>query len=152
MRVFNPIMVLAAALVLFAGAQAGEAEANQLRLKAMMTADDFEAAGLGKLSNGELSHLEAWLENHCASERKQSPQQTSTGTPDVIESQIEGEFKGWTGETIFKLTNGQIWQQAEYDYTYEYAFMPEVTIYKTQGGYKMKVEDVEETIYVKRLK
>jgi hypothetical protein len=70
----------------------------------------------------------------------------------VIESQIDGDFEGWDGETIFKLTNGQIWQQTGYDYTYSYAYMPEVTIYKTSGGWKMKVEDVEETIYVRRLK
>ena len=52
----------------------------------------------------------------------------------------------------FKLTNGQIWQQVEYDYEYEYAFQPEVTIYKTAGGYKMKVEGMDDTIYVRRLK
>src|SRR6202044_232769 len=32
----------------------------------------------------------------------------------AIESSISGEFHGWDGETIFKLDNGQIWQQAEY--------------------------------------
>jgi hypothetical protein len=72
--------------------------------------------------------------------------------PSVIESQIDGEFNGWEGETIFKLTNGQIWQQASYDYTYEYAYMPEVVIYKAKGVYKMKVEDVEDTIEVVRIK
>ena len=37
-------------------------------------------------------------------------------TPAVIESQIDGEFEGWEGETVFVLTNGQIWQQSSYDY------------------------------------
>jgi hypothetical protein len=32
----------------------------------------------------------------------------------VIETQISGEFKGWDGETIFKMMNGQIWQQSTY--------------------------------------
>ena len=73
-------------------------------------------------------------------------------TAGVIESEIAGDFNGWNGETIFKLTNGQIWQQAEYDYEFEYAFQPEVTIYKAGGGYKMKVEGMDDTIYVRRIK
>lgn len=71
---------------------------------------------------------------------------------DVIESTIEGEFKGWDGSTIFKLTNGQIWQQTEYAYMYHYAYSPSVTIYESRDGIKMKVEDVEEIITVKKLK
>lgn len=75
-----------------------------------------------------------------------------SSTPSVIESRIDGEFQGWDGETIFKLANGQIWQQASYAYHYHYAYSPEVTIYQTSQGYKMKVEGVEETILVRRLK
>lgn len=73
-------------------------------------------------------------------------------TPAVVESQIDGDFEGWEGETVFVLTNGQIWQQTSYDYIYEYAYMPEVLIYATSDGYKMRVEDVDETIYVTRIK
>jgi hypothetical protein len=32
----------------------------------------------------------------------------------VVESQIDGDFNGWEGETVVKLVNGQIWQQTEY--------------------------------------
>jgi hypothetical protein len=71
---------------------------------------------------------------------------------EVIESTIEGEFKGWDGSTIFKLTNGQIWQQSEYAYMYHYAYRPSVTIYESKDGIKMKVEDVEEIISVKKLR
>jgi hypothetical protein len=70
----------------------------------------------------------------------------------VIKSQIDGDFEGWEGETIFKLMNGQIWQQASYDYTYHYAYMPEVEIYETTNGYIMKVENLDETIEVVRIK
>jgi len=27
----------------------------------------------------------------------------------AIETHIEGDFEGWEGETIYKLSNGQIW-------------------------------------------
>ncbi|MDG6099046.1 hypothetical protein EXU34_16465 [Alteromonas sp. ZYF713] len=59
---------------------------------------------------------------------------------DVIESQINGEFKGWEGETTYELTNGQVWQQCIYNYEYTYSYMPEALIYSAGGGYKMKVE------------
>ena len=71
----------------------------------------------------------------------------------VIESQIEGDFEGWEGETIYSLINGQIWQQSDYYYHYHYAFQPKVFIYKSGIGYKMRVEgDDEKEINVKRLK
>jgi hypothetical protein len=70
----------------------------------------------------------------------------------AIESAITGEVEGWDGETIFKLDNGQIWQQAEYDYTYFYEYHPDVTIYQTRAGCRMKVEDETETLLVKRIK
>jgi hypothetical protein len=70
----------------------------------------------------------------------------------AVESAINGEIEGWDGETIFKLENGQIWQQAEYDYTYFYEYNPDVTIYETSAGCRMKVEDEDETVLVKRIK
>lgn len=69
----------------------------------------------------------------------------------VIESQIEGEFSGWDGETIFKLTNGQIWQQSSYAYTYHYAYRPQVLIVGTRGAFKLQVEGVEQRISVIRI-
>lgn len=72
--------------------------------------------------------------------------------PDLIETNIEGEFSGWQGDTIFKLSNGQIWQQVTLNYAYHYAFRPKVLIIKTYGAYKMKVDGVSGTIFVKRIK
>jgi hypothetical protein len=77
---------------------------------------------------------------------------TSTTSPAVIETKIDGEFEGWDGETIFKLANGQIWQQDSYNYTYHYAYSPDVLIYYVGGRYKMRVEGVDDFIYVTRLK
>ena len=70
----------------------------------------------------------------------------------VVESKIDGDFEGWEGETIVKLMNGQIWQQTEYHYHYHYAFMPDVLIYKKGTQWKMKVEGVEKSVGVERLK
>lgn len=69
----------------------------------------------------------------------------------VIETQIDGDFEGWEGETIFEIMNGQIWQQSSYAYIYHCAYSPEVIIYNTSSGYVMKVEGVDETISVIKL-
>lgn len=71
---------------------------------------------------------------------------------EVVESQIEGEFNGWDGETIFKLTNGQIWQQSSYAYTYSYKYRPKVLIFSSGGGYQLQVEGMDQRISVERLK
>jgi hypothetical protein len=76
----------------------------------------------------------------------------AAATLNVIETQIEGDFEGWDGETIFKLSNGQVWQQAAYAYTYHYAYRPKVLIYLSESAYRMKVEGVDSTLLVKRLK
>jgi len=70
----------------------------------------------------------------------------------VIETQISDEFEGWEGETIFKMMNGQIWQQSIYAYMYHYAYSPSVLIYEFKGSWTMKVEDIDETIQVIQLK
>jgi hypothetical protein len=82
--------------------------------------------------------------------RKSSSSVSSTSN--VIHSYIDGAFEGWEGETIFKLDNGQIWQQSSYAYMYHYAYRPEIMIFNDGGTWKMKVEDVDEIIYVIRLK
>jgi hypothetical protein len=83
-----------------------------------------------------------------------STQETSGGpvSPSLIESQIDGDFEGWEGETIVKLMNGQIWQQSEYHYNYHYAFMPKVMVFKSDSGYKMKVEGTDRAVGVTQLK
>lgn len=70
----------------------------------------------------------------------------------VLKTQIDGDFEGWEGETIFKMVDGSIWQQSSYEYIYHYAFMPNVIIYKNGGEYHMRVEDVDDEIAVRQIK
>lgn len=71
---------------------------------------------------------------------------------DIIESNVSGAFEGWKGETIFKLMNGEIWQQVEYHYEYHYAYSPRVLIIPSAGGYKAKVEGLSKAVGVTRLR
>lgn len=84
-----------------------------------------------------------------------NPRSGYSGSPrsgDVVESQIEGEFTGWEGETIFKLTNGQIWQQNRYAYTYSYKYQPKVLIVPMNGGHELQVEGMDRRISVVRIR
>ena len=68
----------------------------------------------------------------------------------VIESRIDGEFKGWDGHKQYKLVNGQVWQQSEYKYQYKYAYRPEAIVYNIGGRYIMSVDGTR--VPVKRIK
>ena len=84
------------------------------------------------------------------------PVPTKTSTPftfgqpggGVIESCIESDFEGWSGDTLFELCNGQIWIQSSYAYVYHYAYRPDVTITSIIGGYEMTVEAISDSIRV----
>jgi hypothetical protein len=129
---------------------------SRLDVESLMSASEFRQAGLSKLSAQELAALNSWLTRYATKIYTAASEpitaDTTSSTASAIESQIEGTFNGWSGDTIFKLNNGQIWQQASYAYTHHYAYRPEVVIYKTGSGYKMKVEGVDDTINVKRIK
>lgn len=123
-----------------------------------MTAAEFQEAGLSKLSPEELRVLNLWLSQYAvrilngAVKTQQAIRGEASASPDVIETYIDGTFEGWDGETIFKMDNGQIWQQSSYAYIYHYAYHPKVPIYRTGSGYKIKVDGVSDTISVTRIK
>lgn len=71
---------------------------------------------------------------------------------DIFESEIEGEFHGWSGNTRFQLVNGQIWRQSSTGHTRCYAHSPKVLIYRSGPAIKMHVEGVDPTIFVERIK
>lgn len=155
------LLIVAAAV--FGGIIIAAQQRQILSMEQVMTKGELAETGISSLSPAQRVALDVWLNRYTAhviriisTKEHSTPvpnlNTTSGGCTPAIESAISGEFKGWDGETIFKLNNGQIWQQAEYDYMYSYSYSPDVTIYSTQSGCRMKVEDEEETIIVKRLK
>lgn len=84
------------------------------------------------------------------------PQQSTTimlppVTASTIKSKISSDFEGFDSGNLYELSNGQIWKQTSYDYEYEYAFMPDVIIYKDGLQYKMHVEGCRKEITVERI-
>ena len=147
MKLRVALLGLSTVLALSATAQRQEL----LTIDQVMTPDELRSTGVGSLSQAQRKELDRWLIRYTslllADKRK------SSGCDPAIETQIDGDFNGWDGETIYKLRNGQIWQQAAYHYHYHYAYAPEVTIYSTTGGCSMRVsDDDDEPISVRRLK
>jgi hypothetical protein len=51
---------------------------------------------------------------------KRAEDTTAKKKPEPMTSRLEGEFRGWTGRTNFKLENGQVWTQSDKGDTYQY--------------------------------
>ncbi len=79
------------------------------------------------------------------------PTGSSVGGELAVDSHIVGAFTGWRGRTLFKLRNGQLWQQEGYGHRYRYSFMPRVLITRSGDRYDMLVEGVDIPVPVRRL-
>ncbi len=79
--------------------------------------------------------------------------QVQTTTPDEIRTRYMGEFTGWSGRTLFRLENGQVWKQIDNSKLVWKASSPVVTIRKGAfGSFRLGIEGVNKTVKVKRVK
>lgn len=122
--------ILGGLLFLVAVSGAGAAEGW---LKSL-PAEQFAAAGLTKLTPTELAALEQLVANRAAQVAAVAPAApplpaTAAKSPpswfralitlqetqekpeaaEAIESRLAGDYSGWSGRTVFRLANGQIW-------------------------------------------
>jgi hypothetical protein len=155
------LMGICLASIRLAVAQTGNLD---LKIEDVMTPQELKDTAFSGLTAPQRAAVNIWLNRYtetviklaagAKAEGPKSPRARTSGSSDcapAVESTIKGDFEGWDGETIFKLDNGQIWEQAEYDYMYSYSYRPDVTIYETKSGCRMKVEDEDETIVIKRI-
>jgi hypothetical protein len=77
---------------------------------------------------------------------------SSVSESNIVESKIDGDFEGFDNGKLFKLQNGQIWEQIDYTYHYSYKYNPKVTIYKDGSNYIMVVDGIEKKVKVQKLK
>lgn len=68
-----------------------------------------------------------------------------------IQSQIEGDFHGYDEGAIFKLTNGQVWQQKQYLYCYHYAYRPRILIFQDGSRNMLSVTGINKSVEVVRV-
>ncbi|MEM6817590.1 MAG: hypothetical protein AAF578_02265 [Pseudomonadota bacterium] len=80
-------------------------------------------------------------------------EQVETANADELESRLVGDYDGWWGNTIFRLENGQVWQQTQPGrWRHQGPPNPKVTIRRRAfSSYRLKVEGSNRTIRVKRI-
>ncbi|WP_202844440.1 hypothetical protein [Luteimonas saliphila] len=98
-----------------------------------MSAEEFRAAGLDKLSSEELARLNTWLDRRVQQEtsaavaaateqareegRKEVVEKNRGffhfGSEEPIEANIVGEFNGFGSRKRYRLDNGQVWEQTD---------------------------------------
>ena len=162
-------------IFLFVATVALSAPAQEADFTAALASPDFEAAGLHKLTPQERTALDRLVADHVARTRTRSaataPGVVSADTASVplqarvarpsdqpkprrIEARLVGRFTGWTGGTIFELSNGQRWLQVDGDSYQAYPAVdtPEVQLTPAVSGtYLLKVEGYGKRCRVKLL-
>ena len=157
-------MRICLALILLLAAFSLNAQGGFSSLEERMSAAEFRAAGLDKLSAEELTALNAWLRTRGAATASMAAAARSTRgdervgfadgpTSRSVISRIAGEFSGWTGSTRFTLENGQVWRQVENTSLLGVkADSPAVTIEPAfMGSWRMRVEGYNQRVRVERV-
>lgn len=140
------------------GAGAATVFAEGASVLNLMSAEQFAAAGLGKLSPAELRALSNWVRSHSlqvaelARTAALNPEPAPSENPGTIETRMDGDFTGWDGGTIFQLANGQTWRQISFGALYHFQRAPKVTLVATGSGWRLQVAGVPQSIYVKRVR
>jgi len=171
--------MLGRALILSLAALCAAAAADDkpLDVRDLMTASQFHKTGLDKLTPEELTAFNAWLAVYGHAETAPAPvappatsrtapaavtrndasfgaaslPTSERGEPDHIETHIVGTFKGWYGNTVFKLENGQVWEQSGAGYFEAHLENPQVVIKKLAFGYLLTLPGQGATVFVRRL-
>lgn len=128
-------------------------------VRELMTADEFNAAGLERLSPSELEALNGWLLRYTARQASELREHGELVKEEVrkveqegMRTRITGEFFGWDGDTLFRLENGQVWKQRLPGQWYYRASAPEVELSKNFMGYWMlRVLDADRAVGVTRI-
>ena len=131
--------------------QSSEREPSSKVLQDMMTAEEFKAAGLEKLSSEELKNLNAWLQGFReVAETKAAEKATAKAAKmaklEQTLSRVDGTFTGLTGRTIIKLQDGTVWKQANIDDHYRAQVTDHPAAFVSRGpfGWKMRIEGTPE--------
>ncbi len=129
-------------------------------LQKRMSAEEFKAAGLDKLSPAELQNLDNWLSGHGKVETKVVDQ---AGKPvfyptsekaGPVAAHVQGSFNGFSGHTQLTLDNGQVWQQSDgTQVSCLAAENPKVTIRRSlMGNWMAAVDGCNDTAPLTRVK
>ena len=139
-----------------------------------MRPEEFKAAGLDKLSEDELQHLDAYLQGYRQAAKKKASEEAQakaseeikkakeeakteakanadTGLGgrsrmDALVSRVDGNIDGIKGHTMIRLEDGSVWKQVNVDDHYKATITdhPPAVVLHTTFGYKMRIEGMPE--------
>jgi hypothetical protein len=119
------IRTLAVAALLACALPALAQQASTQPIEQQMSADEFKAAGLDKLTPEELARLNAWLGRTISTETTKAAAAATEevkqknrgffdfGSDAPITGRIAGDFHGFAKGRTYTLENGQVWQQID---------------------------------------
>ena len=137
-------------------------------LEETMRPEEFKAAGLDKLDEDELQHLDAYLQGYRQSAKKKAAEQaqaeaqveikkatekateeakkTAMTRVDTAVSRVDGTIEALKGHTIVRLEDGTTWKQANADDRFHATNQdhPPASVIRTSFGYKMRIEGMPE--------
>lgn len=147
-----PLLMLALATT------AARAADDPPAIESLMAPEDFSASGLDKLTEAEREHLSEWVERY----RKgavEGPEPRKTSEDLAAEKEVEitakviPAFTGWSGKTVFRLDNGQVWQQRQNGKLRYSGDDSRVLIYKNMlGGDMLKHLETGRAVGVRRIR
>jgi hypothetical protein len=102
---------------LAAGAAGSGEEKDFPGVEKLMSPEDFDKAGLGKLTPDERAALNDWLVRYTAGDAavvaSTSREVKQAAEEAAIVAHVLPPFDGWDGKTTFRLDNGQVWRQRQ---------------------------------------
>jgi hypothetical protein len=133
-----------------------------------MRPEEFKAAGLDKLSEDELQHLDAYLQGYRQSTQKKATEKaqaqaseeikkatvkateeankTARTKLDSLVSRVDGTIDGVKGHAVIRLEDGTVWKQVNADERYRATISdrPAAVVVHSTFGYKMRIEGMPE--------
>jgi hypothetical protein len=133
-----------------------------------MRPEEFKAAGLDKLNEDELQHLDAYLQGYRQSAQKKATEQAQAKASeeikkasakateeanqnsrtklDTLVSRVDGNIDGVKGHAVIRLEDGTVWKQVNADdrYRAQTPDHPVAVVLHTTFGYKMRIEGMPE--------
>src|SRR5256886_13246816 len=137
-------------------------------LEETMRPEEFKAAGLDKLSEDEIQHLDAYLQGYRESAKKKATEQAQAKAQEEIKkatekateeanksartkldslvSRVDGNIDGVKGRAVIRLEDGTVWKQVNVDERYRATITdhPTAVVLHTTFGYKMRIEGMPE--------
>jgi hypothetical protein len=140
-------------------------------LEETMRPEEFKAAGLDKLSEDELQHLDAYLQGYRQAAQKKAAEQAQAKAQEEVKkakqeavaeanrnapsartkldslvSRVDGTIDGVKGNTQIRLEDGTVWKQVNRDDHYRATVTdhPAAVVLHTTFGYKMRIEGMPE--------